>query len=93
MLPSNTVVIVYTTDFREDPDRGTASTGPDAGDGCDHERTVYVQTADGSAGSLTCQDCGSTMPVEADAWDGRPTAEGGLSAPCRWVLTRVGGRY
>lgn len=87
MLVTNIVPTVYTTDYREAPDRDGTATDP--GEGCDHERTVFVETAGGSAGSLTCQDCGTTMPAES----GDRRVEGGLTASCRWVLTRVGGRY
>lgn len=90
MVPPNSVVTVYTTDGRENPDRGRTATGPPGNEACDHERTVYVETAVG--GSLTCQECGTTIPAETDPAK-RRADEGGLSGPCRWVLTRVGGRY
>ena len=80
------MTIVYTTDIREDPDRGRAATGPLDGEGCDHERTMYVEN--GAGGSLTCQDCGTVIPDD-DQGDSGP----GISATCRWVLTRDGGRY
>lgn len=88
MLPTNIVRTVYTTDYREAPDRSRTATGPNTDESCDHERTVYVEGESG--GSLTCQDCGTTMPAESG--DQRPE-EGGIAASCRWVLTRVGGRY
>ncbi|MFC3959575.1 hypothetical protein [Halovivax cerinus] len=78
---------MYTTDVREEPDRGRTATGPLDGEGCDHERTVYVESDAG--GSLSCQECGTVIP----AADERGDAEPGISASCRWVLTRVGGRY
>ncbi|WP_247730024.1 hypothetical protein [Halovivax limisalsi] len=81
---------VYTTDVRENPDRGRTATGPPGDEGCDHERTVYVESAVG--GSLTCQDCGTTIPAEADPDESR-TEDAGLDSRCRWVLTRVGGRF
>lgn len=78
---------MYTTNYREAPDRGRTATGPDTDESCDHERTVYVEGE--PTGSLTCQDCGTTMPAES----GDRRVESGLAASCRWVLTRVGGRY
>ncbi len=84
---------MYSTDLREDGDRSDPTALFEDGDTCDHERTVYVDGGSGSTGSLTCRQCGNAVLAEDDRPADDPQSEIGLSARCRWVLDRVGGRY